>query len=67
LVLPAEVRSRGRLSAGTALVLFDTASGMVLMTRSQLRDRVRDELSGLDLVEELLAERRDAASGEDRP
>jgi hypothetical protein len=35
------------------------------MTRAQLRDRVRDELSGLDLVGELLAERRAVAANED--
>jgi hypothetical protein len=37
------------------------------MTRRQLRDRVRDELTGLDLVGDLLAERRAAASTEDSP
>jgi hypothetical protein len=35
------------------------------MTRAQLRDRVREELSGLDLVGELLAERHAAAANED--
>lgn len=65
LVVPAEVRERAGLVEGTTLVLLETASGMVLMTRRQLRDRVRDELSGLDLVGELLAERRAAAASED--
>ena len=65
LVVPAEVRERGGLVEGSTLVLLETPSGIVLMTQRQLRDRVRAELSGLDLVGELLAERRLAAANED--
>lgn len=65
LVIPAEVRERAGLVAGTALVLLETPAGLVLLTRGQLRDRVRDELAGLDLVSELLAQRRAAAVTED--
>ncbi len=65
LVVPAELRERAGLVEGTTLVVLETPSGIVLMTRRQLRERVRDELSGLDLVGELLAERRAAAAGED--
>ena len=65
LVVPAEVRERAGLKTGTPLVLLDTPSGLVLLTRRQLRDRVRSELAGLDLVGELLAERRAAAAAED--
>lgn len=65
LVVPSELRERAGLVEGTTLVVLDTPSGIVLMTRRQLRERVRDELSGLDLVAELLAERRAAAAGED--
>lgn len=65
LVVPAEVRERAGLVEGTTLVLLETPSGIVLMTRGQLRDRVRDELAGLDLVGELLSERRSAATNED--
>lgn len=65
LVVPAEVRERAGLVEGTTMVLLETPAGIVLMTRSQLRDRVRDELSGLDLVGGLLAERRAAAADED--
>jgi AbrB family looped-hinge helix DNA binding protein len=64
-VVPAEVRSRAGLSEGTPLVLLDTPGGLVVMTREQLRARVRDELSGLDLVGDLLADRRRAADTED--
>jgi AbrB family looped-hinge helix DNA binding protein len=65
LVVPAEVRERAGLKPGTPLVLLDTPSGLVLLTRRQLRDRVRSELAGLDLVDELLGERRAAAAAED--
>ena len=44
--------------------MLDTPAGIVLLTREQLRARVRSELAGTDLVEELLAERRAAAQAE---
>jgi len=64
-VVPAEVRERTGLVEGSTLVLLETPSGIVLMTQRQLRDRVRAELSGLDLVAELLTERRLASANED--
>ncbi|MDE0231703.1 MAG: AbrB/MazE/SpoVT family DNA-binding domain-containing protein [bacterium] len=65
LVIPAAARERAGLSPGTPLVLLETAGGLVLMTRQQLRSRVREELAGVDLVAELLADRRRAAERED--
>jgi len=65
LVIPAELRERASLVEGTPLIVVETASGLVLMTREQLRDRVRAELTGLDLIGELLAERRNQAANED--
>jgi len=65
LVVPAEVRERAGLVEGTTLVLLDTPAGLVLLTRAQLRERVRAELAGVDLVAQLLADRRDAAAAED--
>lgn len=65
LVLPAEVREHTGLTAGSKLILVETSSGLLLLTRDQLRDRVRQEMSGLDLVGELLADRRAAAARED--
>jgi AbrB family looped-hinge helix DNA binding protein len=65
IVVPADVRERAGLSEGTSLVLLETPTGLVLLTREQLRARVRDELAGLDLVAELLADRRRAARQED--
>lgn len=65
LVIPAAARERAGLSPGTPLVLLETAGGLVLMTRQQLLSRVREELADLDLVAELLADRRRAAEQED--
>ena len=65
IVVPAEVRERAGLEAGTPLVLLESSDGLVLLTRDQLRARVRGELGGLDLVAELLADRRRAAERED--
>lgn len=65
IVVPAEVRARAGLAEGTPLILLETPTGIVLLTREQLPARVRDELAGLDLVAELLADRRRAARRED--
>lgn len=65
-MVPAEVRARAGLSEGTPLILLEAPDGLVLLTRQQLRKRVRSELAGLDLVSELLADRRQAALAEDR-
>lgn len=65
LVVPAELRERAGLAEGTTITLLETPGGLVLLTREQLRERVRAELAGLDLVQELLAERRAAAAAED--
>ena len=65
IVLPADVRARAGLVEGTTLVLLDSPTGLVLLTREQLRQRVRDELTGVDLVDALLAERRADAAHED--
>lgn len=64
-MVPAEVRERAGLVEGTSLILLETPAGIVLLTREQLRARVREELAGLDLVAELLADRRRASAGED--
>jgi hypothetical protein len=59
------VRRRAGLDEGTPLILLETAGGLVLLTRDQVRARVRDELAGTDLVAQLLAERRRDAAVED--
>jgi bifunctional DNA-binding transcriptional regulator/antitoxin component of YhaV-PrlF toxin-antitoxin module len=63
--VPAEVRERAGLREGTPLVLIEAPDGLVLLTRDQLKARVRADLSGADLVQELLAERRAQAEAED--
>ena len=65
-MVPAAVRERAGLVAGSPMVLLESPDGLVLLTREQLRDRVRKDLAGLDLVNELLADRRRAAAIEDR-
>ena len=65
LVIPAELRERAGLAEGTTLILLETPGGLVLLTRPQLQALVRADLAGLDLVDELLAERHAAADAED--
>lgn len=65
LVVPQELRERAGLEPGTALVLVETDGGLVMLTRSQAKERIRSDLSGTDLVAELLADRRRAAAQED--
>ncbi len=67
LVIPAEVRKRSGLQEGEVLVLLEAPGGLVLVRRRELRDRVRADLDGADLVGELLADRRAQAAVEDRP
>lgn len=43
---------------------METDDGLLLLTREQLRDVVRADLAGADLVGRLLAERRAAAAAE---
>jgi AbrB family looped-hinge helix DNA binding protein len=62
LVLPAQLREHLHLSPGSTLLLMETPRGLILATREQVTRMVRDDLSGLDLVDELLADRRAAAA-----
>jgi len=66
-VIPAELRERLRLEAGSPLILLDTPGGLILATREQLLKLVREDLQGLDLVGELIAERRRQAALEEIP
>ena len=67
LVIPAELRERLHLDAGSPLILLDTPGGLILATREQLKKLVREDLQGLDLVGELIAERRRQSALEDGP
>lgn len=65
LVIPAELRERAGLAEGTTLIILETPTGLVLLTRPQLQELVRADLAGLNLVNELLAERRADAAADD--
>ncbi|MHB1740157.1 MAG: AbrB/MazE/SpoVT family DNA-binding domain-containing protein [Actinomycetes bacterium] len=65
LVIPAELRARAGLTEGTPLVLISTPTGVLLVDREQLKSLVRADLAGLDLVGELLTDRRRQAGVED--
>lgn len=64
LVVPAELRDRLALVAGTTLLLVETTDGIVLATREQAKRLVRAQLQGPSLVEELLEDRRREADRE---
>lgn len=65
LVIPAELRERMHLEAGSPLLLLETPKGVILATREQVKTLVRESLQGLDLVQELLDDRRKSAATED--
>lgn len=65
LVVPAALRQRLHLEAGTPLVMIETELGVVLATREQLKSLVRSQLLDLDLVDELLKDRRRQAAADD--
>jgi UDP-N-acetyl-D-mannosaminuronic acid transferase (WecB/TagA/CpsF family) len=50
----------------TPLIVLETEDGVVLLTREQLKRRVRHDLEGADLVAELLDARRTASAAEDQ-
>lgn len=63
-MIPQEVRDRMGLTPGTVVLLTETPDGLLLSTRDQLRARVRRDFEGLDLVGELIAERRREAAAD---
>jgi AbrB family looped-hinge helix DNA binding protein len=65
LVVPAELREHLHLQPGSPLILMETPEGVILATREQMKRLVRGKLAGVDLVGELLADRRRAAAEED--
>ncbi len=64
-VVPAELRDRTGMHEGSVLVLIETPRGVVLLSRDQAKALVRTDLAGVDLVDELLADRRGEAAAED--
>lgn len=66
LVVPADLRAHLGLEEGAAVILVESAGGVVLMTREQARQSIARQLEGTDLVAQLLEERRSDAAREDR-
>lgn len=63
-VLPTAIRARRDWGEGTTLVAIETPTGVVLTSRADAERLLRDQLAGVDVVGELLAERRAAARNE---
>lgn len=65
LVVPAELRDRFDLHAGSSMLMVETTEGIVLATRDQAKRLVRHQLGGAtSLVDELIADRRAAAAAD---
>ncbi|MGO1949784.1 MAG: AbrB/MazE/SpoVT family DNA-binding domain-containing protein [Mycobacteriaceae bacterium] len=65
MVIPAEMRQRQQWTQGTPLLLIETDRGVVVATREQAKDMIREQLAGTNLVDELIEERRAEALRED--
>ncbi|MBL5975317.1 MAG: AbrB/MazE/SpoVT family DNA-binding domain-containing protein [Candidatus Leucobacter sulfamidivorax] len=65
LVVPAELRVRQQWDQGTPLLFIETDRGVVLTTREQAKKLLREQLTGPSLVDELVADRREAAHRDD--
>ena len=66
LVVPADLRAHLGLDEGAAVILVEAPGGVVLMTRDQARQSIARQLAGVDLVAQLLEDRRRDATREDR-
>jgi len=64
IVVPAELRERAGLAEGSTLTLVDTGSGVLMLTRDELKELVRKDLTCADLVGELLRDRRREADAD---
>jgi len=47
-----------------SLLIIDTADALVIVTRDQLKRLLREQLTGVSLMEELISERRREAADE---
>ncbi len=63
-MLPAKLRASQNWEQGDSLVLVETSKGVLIATRRQALDLLRDQLAGESLVHELIDERRQAAKAE---
>ena len=65
-VLPSRLRQSRGWPEGTTLVAIETATGVVVASRDELESIVAKQLAGIDLVAQLLEERRASAARDDR-
>ena len=61
-VLPSQLRKHRGWPEGTTLVAIETATGVVVASRDELESIVEKQLAGVDLVAQLLEERRASAA-----
>lgn len=65
-VLPSRLRQNRGWPEGATLVAIETATGVVVASRDELESIVAKQLAGIDLVAQLLEERRASAARDDR-
>ncbi|MEC5168708.1 AbrB/MazE/SpoVT family DNA-binding domain-containing protein [Glaciihabitans sp. GrIS 2.15] len=65
-VLPSRLRQNRGWPEGTTLVAIESATGVVVASRDELESIVAKQLAGIDLVAQLLEERRASAARDDR-
>ncbi|MBG6109108.1 AbrB/MazE/SpoVT family DNA-binding domain-containing protein [Frigoribacterium sp. CG_9.8] len=65
-VLPSRLRQHRGWPEGTTLVAIETAAGVVVTSREELELIVEQQLAGVNLVAQLLEERRASATLDDR-
>ena len=61
-VIPAEWCGRVGLTEGAPIVMLTLDDGILVLTREQLKRLVRRDLAGVDLVADLLVDRRSASA-----
>lgn len=61
-VVPASIRARHQWVEGSTLVALDTELGVLLADQESIERLVRARLSGIDLLSDLLADRRREAA-----
>jgi len=65
-VFPAEIRARHGWDEGTVLITIEQPDGGVLvLSREEALARIREQVAGRDIVQELIDERRAEAARED--
>ena len=66
-MLPSQLRQHRGWPEGTTLVAIETATGVVVTSRDELELIVEKQLAGVDLVAQLLEERRASAVRDEYP